>query len=64
MTGVAAAVRELAMRPVHPPPGLDQLEDRLLLPVQDAVHRAAARITALQRAGIPQPRSPEVRADV
>ena len=41
--GVGAAVRELAMRAIHPPPGLDQIKDRLLLPRQQPVHRIADR---------------------
>ena len=45
-------------------PGLDQIEDRLLLPRQDAVHRPAARTAVLQRAGVAQPRPPVMRATV
>ena len=57
-------MRELAMRAVDPTPRLDQIEDRLLLPRQDAVDRAATRIVVLERPGLPQPRPPAVRADV
>jgi len=41
-----------------------QIEDRLLLPLKDAVHRAAARIVVLEAAGLPHPRPPAMRADV
>ena len=51
--GVAAAVRELAMGAVDRTPLLDQIEDRLLLPGQQPVDRAAARTAVLQRAGLP-----------
>jgi hypothetical protein len=52
------------MRPVDRTPGLDQIKDRLLLPRQDAVDRAATGITVLQRARFPQPRPPVMRATV
>ena len=57
-------MRELAMRPVHPPPLFDQIEDRLLLPVQDPVHRAATRMTVFERAGVQQPLAPMMRATI
>ena len=57
-------MRELAMRAVHPPPRLDQIEDRLLLAGQQPVHRIADRRPVLQTPGLPQPRTPAVRADV
>jgi len=53
LTGVGAAVRELAMRAVHRTPLLDQIEDRLLLRGQQPVHRATARIAILQRPRLP-----------
>jgi hypothetical protein len=55
-------VRELAMRAVDPPPLLDQIEDRLLLPAQQPVDRITDRGTVIQRARLPQPRPPAVRA--
>ena len=44
IAGVAAAVRELAMRAVDPAPVLDQIEDRLLLrrPAAGERHRQPA----------------------
>jgi hypothetical protein len=50
------------MRPVNPAPGLDQIEDRLLLALKQPVHRTATRTAVLERAGLPQPRAPAVRA--
>ena len=50
------------MRAVNPAPGLDQLEDRLLLPLEQPVDRATTRTAVLQRAGLPQTRPPAVRA--
>ena len=41
------------MRQIDRTPRLDQIEDRLLLPVQDPVHRATARIAILQAVGVP-----------
>src|SRR5207244_687088 len=55
---------ELAMRQVDRAPGLDQLEDRPLLPIEDPVHGTTARITVLQAAGVTQSLTPAVRADV
>ena len=52
------------MRPVNPPPFLDQIEDRLLLPGQQPVNGRADRTAVLQRARLTQPRTPAVRADV
>jgi len=52
------------MRTVHPAPLLDQIEDRLLLPGEQPVDRAAAGIAVLERPGLSQPLSPAVRADV
>src|SRR5450755_160682 len=60
--GVGAAVGELAMRPVDRTPLLDQIEDRLVLPGQQPVDRATAGITILERAVLPQPGTPAVRA--
>ena len=39
-------------------------EDRQLLPLKDAVNRAATGITVLERARFPQPRPPVMRATV
>lgn len=55
---------ELAMRQVHPTPLLDQIKDLALLPGQQPMHRAAAGIAVLKRAGLAQPLSPAVRADI
>ena len=52
------------MRAVDRTPLLDQIEDRLLLPGQQPVDRAAARTAVLQRAGLPQPLTPVMRATV
>ena len=62
--GVGAAVRELAMRAIDQTPGLDQIEDRLLLKGQQPVDRLADRQAVLQTPGLPQPRPPAMRADV
>jgi hypothetical protein len=51
------------MRAINPAKGLDQIEDRLLLPTEQPVHRAAG-IAVLERARLPQPCPPAVRADV
>jgi hypothetical protein len=64
LAGVGAAVRELAMRAVHPAPLLDQIEDLPLLPGQQPVHRAATGIAIRLRPCLPQPLSPAVRAHV
>jgi hypothetical protein len=52
------------MRAVNKAPLLDQIEDRLLLPGQQAVDRATPGITILQCAGVAQPLAPAVRADI
>ena len=57
-------MRELAVRPVDKAPLLDQIEDRLLLPIKQAVDRAAARISVGQRAGLSESLTPAVRTDV
>jgi hypothetical protein len=57
-------MRELAMRAIDLTPLLDQIQDLGLLPGQQAVDRAATRITILQAPGIPQPLPPAVRSDV
>ena len=57
-------MRELAMRAVHPPPLLDQIEDRLLLWGQQPVNGIADRPPVLETPGLPQPRTPAMRADV
>ncbi len=55
---------ELAVGAIDLPPPLDQIEDRLLLPSQQPVDRASAGIAVRKRSGLPQPRSPPMRADV
>ena len=57
-------MRELTVRPIHPPPGLDQTEDRLLLPGQQPVHRLTDRPAVLKRPRLPQLGTPPIRADV
>src|SRR5450755_388431 len=52
------------MRAIDPTPLLDQIEDRLLLPRQDAVNRPATPIAVLERPGLPESLPPSVRADV
>src|SRR5947209_11804567 len=52
------------MRAVHPPPLLDQIEDRLLLPLQQPVHRAAARTAVIEAARLAQSLAPAVSAHV
>ena len=57
-------MRQLAMRPVHRTPLLDQIEDRLLLLRQDPVHPVADRRTVLQRARLGEPSAPAVHAHI
>jgi hypothetical protein len=52
------------MRAIHRTPLLDQIEDRLLLPLEDAVHRIAARFAVLERPGELEPPPPAVHAHV
>src|SRR3954471_18753487 len=57
-------MRELAVRAIDPAPLLDQVQDRLLLPDQQAMDRGADRRAVLERAGLAQPGTPAVRAHV
>src|SRR4051812_33088142 len=57
-------MRELAVRAIDPAPLLDQVQDRLLLPDQQAMDRGADRRAVLQRAGLAQAGAPAVRAHV
>ena len=57
-------MRELAMRAIHPAPLLDQLEDRLLLPRQDPLHRTSDRGTVIERPVLPEPSAPTVHAHI
>ena len=52
------------MRAIHPAPLLDQLENRLLLPGQQSVSGIADRPSVLEAPGLPQSRTPAVRADI
>jgi hypothetical protein len=62
--GVRAAVRELAIRPIHPSPLLDQIDDRLLLAGQQPMDRLTDRSAVFQTPGLAQSLTPAVRADV
>jgi hypothetical protein len=57
-------VRQLAVRPVDRPPVLDQVQDRLLFPGQQPVHRVAARRQIGQGAVVAQPGAPTVHPHI
>jgi hypothetical protein len=57
-------VRELAMRAVDRTPLLDQIEDRLLLPAKDPMHRVTDRPAILERARLLKLPAPAVHAHV
>ena len=53
------------MRTIHPAPVLDQIEDRLLLPLEQPMNRAADQDRRSSSVPVsPQPLTPAVRADV
>ena len=62
--GIGAAVRELAVRAIDPPPRLDQIEDRLLLPLKQPVDRTATWIVGPQACRLPQAGAPAMRTHV
>lgn len=55
---------ELSMGTVNWPPFLDQLQDRSNLPVEQPVHRAAARGSVDERADMEQARPPAMHPHV
>lgn len=55
---------ELAMRTIHRPPLLDQLQDRSDLPVEQPVHRVAAWGPIDERADMKQARPPAVHPHI
>src|ERR671918_1258389 len=61
---VAAAMRQFAVGAVNLAPFLDDLEDRVLLPGQQPVHRVAARNPVLEAAHLVQPGPPPMRPHV